>query len=289
MRNINAESTIEALNKIFVMWGYPLIMQSDNGPPFQSKLFINTWQNRGIVVRKSIPLSPQSNGAIERQNQGIKKVLAGSKLDNINWRTALDSYIHNHNKVRPLSRLGVTPFELLVGWKWRGTFPCLWETKSNKGIDLEAVREKDAFSKQESKRYTVARRGAKESNLVVGDRVVLVQQKRLKVKRAQTGSNDRRLIRIFTGLSTYPSPSQKPYELNYLVVEWTAGCKTRTAIQQLRRLKDPAVKISFVEVRGTRAVDVPEGVSVEDQRTIIKNIFIETSKTNPGELRGIWL
>lgn len=180
MKAINAESTIDALNKIFLVWGYPLIIQSDNGPPFQSDLFVKTWKNRGIAIQKSIPMSPQSNGAIERQNQGIKKALAASKLDNCNWRIALERYVHNHNKVRPLSRLGVTPFELLVGWKYRGTFPCLWEASADNDLDREEIREKDAFSKQESKRYTDSKRGAKESNLAVGDRVVLAQQKRLK-------------------------------------------------------------------------------------------------------------
>lgn len=180
MKSINAESTNDALNKIFMVWGYPLVIQSDNGPPFQSEKFIKTWENRGISIRKSVPLSPQSNGAIERQNQGIKKALAASKLDNSNWRQALDGYVHNHNKIRPLSRLGVTPFELLVGWKWRGAFPCLWETISTDRLDREEIKEKDAYSKQESKRYTDIRRGAKESDLVVGDRVVLTQQTRLK-------------------------------------------------------------------------------------------------------------
>lgn len=180
MKLINAESTIDALNKIFLVWGYPLIIQSDNGPPFQSDLFIKTWQNRGISVQKSIPMSPQSNGAIERQNQGLKKALAASKLDNVNWRMALESYVHSHNKVRPLSRLGVTPFEMLVGWKYRGTFPCLWDACSGNELDREEIREKDAFSKQESKRYADLRRGAKESDLIVGDRVVLSQQRRTK-------------------------------------------------------------------------------------------------------------
>ncbi|XP_055585369.1 uncharacterized protein K02A2.6-like [Uranotaenia lowii] len=180
MKHMTAESTIEALNKVFATWGYPLVIQSDNGPPFQSERFIKTWENKGISVQKSIPLSPQSNGAIERQNQGVKRALAASKLDNVNWRQALDQYVNVHNKVRPLSRLGVTPFELLVGWKYRGSFPCLWESKSPYDLDKEDIREKDAFSKQESKKYTDARRGAKQSDLTVGDKVVLTQFKRLK-------------------------------------------------------------------------------------------------------------
>lgn len=177
MKHMDADATSEALNKVFAIWGYPIVIQSDNGPPFQSERFVTTWENKGIKVRKSIPLSPQSNGAVERQNEGIKRALASSKLDNTNWKMALEKYIHVHNKVRPLSRFGVTPFELLVGWKFRGTFPCLWTSDS---VDRDDIREKDAYSKLESKQYADARRGAKTSNLTVGDRVFLTQQKRFK-------------------------------------------------------------------------------------------------------------
>lgn len=45
------------------------------------------------------------------------------------------------------------------------------------------------------------------------------------------------------------------------------------------------MKRSFVEELETRAADVPEGGSVEEQWTAIKNAFIETSANNLGELR----
>lgn len=89
MRSMDAESTNSALSEVFQTWGLPIVIQSDNGPPFQSAVFIKFWKEKGIDIRKAIPLSPQSNGAVERQNQGIIKALSASRLDGRNWRDAL--------------------------------------------------------------------------------------------------------------------------------------------------------------------------------------------------------
>lgn len=180
MKSTDANSTNDALSKIFEVWGYPLVIFSDNGPPFQSTKFVKTWEDRGVKVRKSIPLCAQSNGAVERQNKGLKDALTAAKIDNVNWKLALEKYLHMHNKVRPLSRLGVTPFELLVGWRFRGTFPCLWESTSSNDLDRTDIREKDAASKLESKIYADAIRGARESEITIGDKVLLAQSMKQK-------------------------------------------------------------------------------------------------------------
>lgn len=189
MKGLDADSTNKALCEVFQMWGCPIIIQSDNGPPFQSTAFITFWQEKGIEIRKSIPLSPQSNGAVERQNQGIIKALAASRIDGTNWRQALQNYVHRHNTLVPHSRLGVTPFEMMVGWKYRGTFPSLWRDSNDCGLDHTELEERDAEAKLASKQYADSTRGAKDSNISVGDIVLLAHSK--KTKTDPTFSSDR--------------------------------------------------------------------------------------------------
>lgn len=180
MHQLNAESTNAALCDIFKLWGCPMILQSDNGPPFQSSSFCNFWEEKGVRVRKAIPLSPQSNGVVERQNQGIIKALAASRIDGMNWRTALQRFVHNHNTLVPHARLKITPFELMVGWKFRGTFPSLWKKDNEKELDRIDLRERDSEAKLTSKKHADMTRGAKESAIKIGDVVLLHQQRKSK-------------------------------------------------------------------------------------------------------------
>lgn len=106
--------------------------------------------------------------------------MAASRIDGTNWKLALQKYVHNHNTLVPHARLGITPFELMVGWKYRGTFPSLWGPTGSRDLDRVDLRERDAEAKLTSKKYADKVNHARDSNISIGDSVLLSQLKKCK-------------------------------------------------------------------------------------------------------------
>lgn len=75
MNKTTAIKVIEALESIFVNYGIPTQLVSDNGPPFTSKEFVGFCEQLGIQCTKSPAYHPQSNGLAERFVQTVKSSL----------------------------------------------------------------------------------------------------------------------------------------------------------------------------------------------------------------------
>ena len=70
-----AEEVINHMKSFFARHGTPEQVMSDNGPQFTVAVYKRFASEYGFDVITSSPLSPQSNGEIERAVQTVKSVL----------------------------------------------------------------------------------------------------------------------------------------------------------------------------------------------------------------------
>ena len=77
MKTKSSKEVASNLFDLFMVFGAPMILQSDNGREFKSKDIINDlkrlWPNMKIINGR--PRHPQSQGSVERGNQTLKNKL----------------------------------------------------------------------------------------------------------------------------------------------------------------------------------------------------------------------
>ena len=81
MNRTDAQSVISVMNSVFLIFGLCDIVVSDNGPPFDSRAFMNFAQSLGIKLYKSPPYYPEGNGQAEIFVQTVKNALYKMYMD----------------------------------------------------------------------------------------------------------------------------------------------------------------------------------------------------------------
>lgn len=169
MSGTDADKTIKCLQEIFKVFGNPATMKSDNGPPFSSSKFVEFCQSQSIELIKSPPHNPSSNGLVERVNKNLKRILQIGNSMKENLVNTLDDFIEIYNK-RPCSVTNLSPFEMMFKRKPRTVLPL--GILNSFWTEAEA-REKDAVEKLKGKIYADKKRMAKDSEIKVGDFVLI--------------------------------------------------------------------------------------------------------------------
>ena len=122
------------MKAIFARQGIPDVVVSDNGPQFNSRVFVSFSENYGFTHLTSSSLHPQGNGEAERAVQTVKKLL----------KEADDPYVALLNyRATPLQH-GSSPAELLMGRKLGTRVPTLPTQHVPDGKDMSKFQETDA-------------------------------------------------------------------------------------------------------------------------------------------------
>ena len=128
IKDIKATTIIPVLERIFMQYGVPKALQSDQGTNFVSTLFQQVMEQLGIQQYIATAYHPQSQGALERLHQTLKSMLRKYCFDNEqDWDNGL-IYVLYALRSTPQESLGFSPFQLLFGRDVRGPLQVLKET-----------------------------------------------------------------------------------------------------------------------------------------------------------------
>ncbi len=133
-----SRQVIGKLKHMFVRWGIPLELVSDNATQFTSAEFQEFKQSYGFTHITSSPHYPQGNGAAERAVQTAKHIL--KQPDPC---LALTSY-----RSTPIAATGVSPAQVMTGRQIRTTVPALEKSLPSQPANWDLVYQKDTAAKE---------------------------------------------------------------------------------------------------------------------------------------------
>ncbi len=178
VKSTKASSVIPKLDKMFATHGIPIVIETDNGPPFSGDDFRRYCNALNIRHEFSTPYWPQANGEVERFNKPLEKVLQTAAIEGKVWRQELQRFLLQYRNT-PHCTTKVAPSQLLFNRKVRGKLP---EITSKIVINRhKEARRNEIKSQNYHTEYANQRRNAKESSITVGDTVLVKKQRRNKL------------------------------------------------------------------------------------------------------------
>ena len=209
VKQTTSEIIIQHLEEMFCRHGYPVTLKSDNGPQFRSGEFQTFCGMNNIEHIKVTARYAQANGEVERQNSSLLKRLQIAQAENKPWKREMNTYLLASRSI-PHATTGISPAELLFSRKLRTKLPVL-EERPNSAVT--EVRDRDAEKKGQSKIYVDGRRNAKESDLQLGDQVLVRQEKKNKLS-TNFGEAPHKVVQRDGNSLVVESPSGVRYSRN---------------------------------------------------------------------------
>ena len=173
VNSTKSSSLFIQLDRIFAVHGIPELIISDNGPPFNSDEFSRYVTAIGSRHHPITPRWPQANGEVEKFNQPLEKTIQAAVVEGKVWKQELQRFLLQY-RTTPHCTTKVAPCELLFNRQVRGKLPIL---KRKSIVNKHKIaRENEEKTQKYQKNYIDKRRNAKESDISVGDTVLVKQQ-----------------------------------------------------------------------------------------------------------------
>ena len=120
MTSTNSEAVIKRLKRHFSGHGIPIIVQSDNGPPFNSSMFADFAKDYQFTIITSSPDYPQSNGKVESAVKIAKNLVLRTRKGHKDIYRALLALRNT-----PTAGLESSPAQRMFGRRTRTSLPTM--------------------------------------------------------------------------------------------------------------------------------------------------------------------
>ena len=175
VQSTSAKATIPQLEKIFATHGIPHVIKSDISPPFSSAEIRLFMDENGPVHKRITPLRPQANAPAENFVKPLTNAIRTVFTSQKSWKKELNKFLLNY-RAAPHSTTGFAPAKLLYNRDIHAKLPQV--TTHNTSQTHMEVCKRDALAKERMKQHSDGKKRAKESNLKIGDTVLVQQPKR---------------------------------------------------------------------------------------------------------------
>ena len=179
IKNVSEEQVEPVLEKLFSIFGSPIVYKTDNGSPFQSYKFAEFAKQWGFKHRKITPLWPRANGGAESFMKKLGKVIKNAKISKINKNELLQAFLRRYRET-PHSTTKVPPALLLMGYSRSSGIPQIESPLTHKRlVDWhEFARKNQLKANEQMQKEFDERMRVKECNIRLGS-LVLVKLKKI--------------------------------------------------------------------------------------------------------------
>ena len=170
-----AKPTKEKLKRVFATYGTPEQLETDNGPPFNSKEFSDFAAEEGFRHHQITPLHPQANGEAENFMKLLNKTEQRARIENKPAQVAIQELLTGYRST-PHPATGLTPYDGMMDRKVRIKLDYRQRDDNNKDSQTKEVNERDKEYKAKIKR-NAQNRNTRPKGLSTGDKELLKQNK----------------------------------------------------------------------------------------------------------------
>ncbi|XP_063954101.1 uncharacterized protein K02A2.6-like [Lytechinus pictus] len=174
---IDPNATKIKLKRIFATHGVPRRVESDNGPPFNSKEFQDFAKEEGFEHHRVTPGHPRANCKAESFMKVLNKTEQIAHLQKQDREIAIQDMLMGYRST-PHPATSTPPYEALMGRSVRSKLDHK-NPREEASMKDEKINKKDGEYKERGKRLR-ENRNTKTHNFVVGDFVSLRQTKKTK-------------------------------------------------------------------------------------------------------------